>query len=145
MCCGRFVNVHNFGPVRNPIGDGTSAVPCETYDFPSVSNGWDDVAQVRRSACEIGPFAGQDILSFFVFVHKSRQTRREENLVFRDDLKFDGSYGLPPAVTWLGRSSLKVAVVNTGEVTRELTSMNGVSIYYAWTRRRLLKSTGRER
>jgi hypothetical protein len=117
----------------DPIGEATDNGPgsllggCMKHDT-IVRNAMGDQTVLRQTECPI--VFMNTIVSYYVFVHKQQQEENNRgNLVFRCTLK-DG--GEPPAVRWIGDSSLEVS---TGpgwvdKITKRRTSFGDVRIVY---------------
>jgi hypothetical protein len=97
---------------REPIGEvsdygGDPTLDCTKIDLAPISNFHGEVAAVRRLRCLISfPEDGTD--RYFVFVHKSTETNKKQNLVFRYN---DGDdKGPPPRLRWSAQRTLNIVV-----------------------------------
>lgn len=109
----------------------------ETTDSVTSVNRTGDTAVIRRSACEIGLFAGEDAFYYFVFVHPARELNDTGNLVLRFDTDEKGwsspekGWSSPPRAEWIGARRLSISFAGTVYVVSQQRSHAGnIAITY---------------
>jgi len=107
---------------------GETSGDCDVRnDFPSTPNGTGIVATGHSTGCAIALLSTQ--FTTYVYVHRAGEKDSPKSLVFRffnSDENFDD-----PHIVWTDNSNVHISIPEVGEVTKHLTSIDGVKISYA--------------
>lgn len=104
--------------------------PLESENVRTIPNRNGDIATVRRSACEVGLFAGSDAQYYFVFVHRLGQGNSSKNLALRYDTDEKG-WNEPPLVEWVDEKTLRITTRSKIDVvSQQRGSVGGTQILY---------------
>jgi hypothetical protein len=107
---------------KDPQGEANEH--CIKVDLPTVRNHSGLVVTAHNTSCDaIGGTS-----AVYVYVHKSGAADDHANLVFRYFDRYDAG---PPKMDWTNESSLLISVSHVSEVTKQLSTMQGVNISYA--------------
>jgi hypothetical protein len=104
----------------DPQGEANSS--CIKVDLPSVPNHSGMVVTVHNTACDF--FGGDSAL--YLYVHRS-SVADDRRIVFR---YFDIYNVEPPKIEWTDESSVQIAVSRVSQVTKQLSTMEGIKIRY---------------
>lgn len=116
---------------EDTLGDGTPSVPCDVRDFLAIANRYEEY-QIRESVCEIGSFAGQDILSTFVFVHPIGDARDFQNLAFHYDIPYAEGERATPQAKWAGESLLDIRIPRQADLIFRKDRLGYVTLWYEY-------------
>lgn len=102
---------------------GGNSAWCDSEKLPSVPNGSGMVVTAQNTVCS--GFGGSSAI--YVHLHKIAEVDSSETLVFRYSDKPEVE---PPKIEWTTNSSVRITVGNVIEVSKQLSSMEGVNIIY---------------
>lgn len=106
---------------KDPQGEANDN--CIKEDLPSVSNHSGLVVTAHNTVCD--GFGGSSTI--YVYVHKSGASDDRGTLVFRYG---DAGYYERPKIAWTSESSVLISVGHVSEVSKKLSTMQGVDISY---------------
>ena len=106
---------------RDPQGEATSN--CYSMKLKPVPNKSDMVATAHNTVCD--GFGGNSVV--YVYIHGVDQDDSRKSLVFR----YSDKYDVPsPTIEWINDSSLRISVGEVSQVTKQLFSIDGVTVTY---------------
>ncbi|HTV60311.1 MAG TPA: hypothetical protein VMJ93_15670 [Verrucomicrobiae bacterium] len=115
-----------YGTLRPLDALGDASDSCAREDFAPVPNGAGLVATTHFTTC--GWFIVHGDETTYVYVNKQGTEDSRKSLVFR----FSNFGHLdPPQITWSNKSTLHVFVPAVGEVTKQIATIDGVTILYS--------------
>jgi hypothetical protein len=105
---------------------GKASDSCVVGDFSPVPNGSGLVATGHVTSCGWFIVHGDD--TTYVYVHKDGANDGRGSLVFR---YFNLGHLDDPEMTWSDKSNLHISVHAVGEVTKQVSTIDGVKILYS--------------
>ncbi len=103
---------------------------CKFKDAQPISNGHDLIAILREADCD-APWA-QGLSFYVVFVHRTNEPNRGENLVLQYVPADEGNEpDMPPTLTWRGATHLDIHISKAVDDVRvQKKSLDGVTLTY---------------
>jgi hypothetical protein len=114
---------NDFGPLDS-LGEASNN--CVRQDYPSVPNAGGMIATVHDTTCDFGLAHGAE--TTYIYLHRLGEGDSRRSLVFRY-----ANLGnlVPPHIAWSDNLNLHISVPAVGEVTKRVTSVSGIRIFYS--------------